>query len=168
MSGDTKHDWDVAPTDHVDPAGHLPVAGIDIRLDDVGGFARVLNGEVERNLGPHAATLARQCDDEAVNFGYRGTTPAVYEMRTRYNESLAQTLANLHSYVNATQILVAAAEKIISGYGSADGLSGAAANKILADAMSVVSSQPSATNAEVALQYVSDVPDAFTPWDAPR
>jgi hypothetical protein len=155
MSDDVKHDWDASP----------PVTKIDIDLKSVGGFGAALHDEVERNLRPNAARIAEQCDDEAVNFGVRTTTPAVYDMRLRYQESLGQTLTNMRAYVDASQLLVAAVQKIISEYGSADGISGEAANRILTDAVAAVSNRPNYLNAEAAQQYVSDVPDAFTPWD---
>ncbi|GAA1786815.1 hypothetical protein GCM10009682_06160 [Luedemannella flava] len=167
MSGDVKHDWDVPPPDHLNDA-RLPVANIDINLDDVGGFGKALHNELERNLRPNAAAIARECEDDAINFGVRMTTPAIRDMRVRYQDSLAQTLQNVRNFVMASQVLIAAAEKIVSEYGAADGMSGDTANKILSDALGHPGALPNSDNAEAALSFVTDVPTHFGPrTDAP-
>lgn len=126
MSDDVKHDWDVPPSDLE------PVPKIDIRLDDVAGFRDVLQREVEQYLRPKALEVDRQGQHD---FGCHATTPAVADMRIAFQDSLAATLVNVRNYVTASEVLIAAIEKVLSEYDSADGLSSATAVTLLNDAL---------------------------------
>ncbi|GAA1808508.1 hypothetical protein GCM10009682_32870 [Luedemannella flava] len=138
---------------------------IDVDLDGLRQVAKALHDAVTRDVRPAAIRIVNDCEPDIVNYGPRFATPAMTSARIRHHDSLAATLANLRSYVNTSQALVAAMNQVIAAYAASDGITAEAAKKILADAAAQADGARARYEAAIRAAGYTSVPDSYMPTD---
>lgn len=115
-----------------------------LRVDLAGlaDLARVVRADVDATLRPESGKVRSELA-AGVCFGVHSASGYVYGAKQRYQESLAQATETLTSYLRATEILAATAEKVAGEYARADGLSAARVSdveRVLAEAVAAARS----------------------------
>jgi hypothetical protein len=111
------------------PAVPLNLANIEIDLDGLTAFTKLMRDELEANLRPNAERInADHCC--GVGFGASHAGGTMQAARDRYYTCLRQATAVLTAYVEASEYLVRAASKVSERYRDADALSAATAERV--------------------------------------
>ena len=95
-------------------------------MDD---FARLLREEVDANLRPYSAQIIAE-HRGGVGFGLSSASLPMYDTRREYSDCLASAVDGLRSYIEASDVLHAAIDKVATQYRSADAMSSAQAAEI--------------------------------------
>lgn len=104
---------------------------IEADIDAIGDFVALLRGEVTQNLRPYADQVIDACRSGA-EFGVAWGSAAMHALRLDYCRCLSSGIHGLRSYVEASEVLLSAAEKIALGYRESDAMASAHSQDVLA------------------------------------
>jgi hypothetical protein len=108
-----------------EPGGDGPVLSqITVDVQGLRDFANLLQDELDANLRPSKERIAAD-HGRGVGFGLKNASADMRIAVAKYHECLSAAVANLESYVAASEILIAAAHKVAEAYHSAEQLSAA-------------------------------------------
>jgi hypothetical protein len=117
--------------------GDQPGPGFQVEVTGLTDLADEVRMETDMTLRPQS-TQVRGRFAQGVRFGAASASGYVYAAKQRYRESLVRGMDVLSAYVEAAEVLAAAAEKVAANYSRSDALSAARTqevNKALADAL---------------------------------
>jgi hypothetical protein len=118
-------------------SAQLRLSPVEVDLAGLDDFRTFVSRELDANLRPSTDTIAVD-HRRGVAFGDRHAGPSVQSARNRYQESLATAAANLSSYLDTAEVLIAAIGRIGRDYRDVDLASAAgsaAVNRELTAAM---------------------------------
>jgi len=108
-----------------DPGGGgFATTKIDVDIRGLEDFATLMQGELDANLRPNKDQIVVE-HSRGVGFGLRHASTDMHLAVTKYYECLTTAVSNLEAYIQASELLIAAAHKVAAAYQSADDLSGA-------------------------------------------
>ena len=108
-----------------DPGGDsYPTTRIDVDIRGLQDFATLVQGELDANLRPNKDRIVAD-HTRGVGFGLRHASTDMHLAIKKYHECLTVAVSNLETYIHASELLIAAANKVAAAYQSAEELSGA-------------------------------------------
>jgi hypothetical protein len=108
----------------------LDLHAMDVDIDALDDFVTVLRGEVTENLRPYSQQIISEHRD-GVGFGLASGSAAMHALRQDYHACLSSATDGLLSYLEASEVLLAAAEKIAEHYRRSDALASAQSQDVL-------------------------------------
>jgi hypothetical protein len=142
----------------------------EIRVDlrELSDFGTLVRGETEQNLRPYA----REIIDtylEGVQFGRRSASGEMFATRQTYAGCLDRSVANLHSYVEASAMLIDAVQTICEEYARADRSGAATMDRAAQVAQAEAALADASGRAEamrIAAEHVTNQPPGAQQWGA--
>jgi hypothetical protein len=101
---------------------------INVETSELGRFAKDVRFEADEVLQPAVSRAAVKLT--GVNFGQKNASGAVHAAKQRYAQSLSASMQNLNAYVEAAQIMAAAAELVAREFDAVDARSADAAARV--------------------------------------
>jgi hypothetical protein len=117
--------------------GDQPGQGFQVEVTGLTDLADEVRTETDMTLRPQS-TKVRTNFASGVRFGAASASGYVYAAKKRYRDSLVRGMDVLNAYVEAAEVLAAAAEKVAANYKQSDALSVARTqevDKALAEAL---------------------------------
>jgi hypothetical protein len=109
----------------------VDVPAINVDINAIDDFVALLRDEVTQNLRPYSDQIISE-HRSGVGFGlYSGSEP-MHALRQDYYQCLLSGAEGLRSYVDASEVLLAAAEKVAALYRRADAMAEAQSQDVLA------------------------------------
>jgi hypothetical protein len=113
--------------------GDEPGKGFQVEVTGLTDLADEVRTETDMTLRPQAGQVQTNFAN-GVRFGGQSASGYVYAAKERYRESLVRGMEVLGAYVQAADVLAAAAEKVAANYRQSDAMS-AARTREVADAL---------------------------------
>ena len=111
-------------SDDRDPRPLFEPGMVDVDVQGLDDFAQLLRTELDANFKPVSERIIME-HQAGVTFGERNASGEIQAVRHAYGHCLGRAMQNLQAYINASEILIAAAVKIAASYREADALSAA-------------------------------------------
>jgi hypothetical protein len=119
---------------HVDSGSAGPVIelhAIDVEIDALDDFVRLLRGEVTENLRPYSEQVISD-HLSGVGFGLSSGSAVMHALRQDYYACLCSSTEGLRSYIEASEVLLTAVEKVAQHYRRSDAMASAQSQDVLA------------------------------------
>jgi hypothetical protein len=113
------------------PAIDVAVPAIHVDINAIDDFVALLRGEVTQNLRPYSEQIISE-HRSGVGFGLHSGSEPMHALRQDYYQCLLSGAEGLRSYVEASEVLLAAAEKVAALYRRTDALAAAQTQDVLA------------------------------------
>jgi hypothetical protein len=113
--------------------GDHPGSGFQVEVTGLTDLADEVRTETDMTLRPQSGQV-RTNFAGGVRFGGQSASGYVYAAKERYRESLVRGMEVLHAYVQAADVLAAAAETVAANYRQSDAMSQARSREV-ADAL---------------------------------
>jgi hypothetical protein len=113
--------------------GDHPGSGFQVEVTGLTDLADEVRTETDMTLRPQSGQV-RTNFASGVRFGGQSASGYVYAAKERYRESLVRGMEVLNAYVQAADILAAAAETVAANYRQSDAMSEARSREV-ADAL---------------------------------
>jgi hypothetical protein len=148
--------WGLLPmlADDRDPRPHFQPGMVDVDVQGLDDFARLLRTELDANFKPVSDRITME-HRAGVTFGSGIRSGEVAAARAAYDQCLGRAAQNLAAYVTASEILIDAASKIAKSYRDADALSAARLSAIDAALAQAVTDARSARDRVLAAQQAA-------------
>jgi hypothetical protein len=104
--------------------GGFVTTQIEVDIRGLQDFATLIQGELDANLRPNKDQIVAE-HSRGVGFGLRHASTDMHLAVSKYYECLTAAVSNLEAYIQASELLIAAAHKVSAAYQSAEELSGA-------------------------------------------
>lgn len=91
---------------------------IDVETGELNNFAKDVRFEADEVFQPAVSRATTSLS--GINFGQKNASGAVHAAKTRYGQAMSAHLANLNAYVEAAQIMAAAAELVAKEFDAVD------------------------------------------------
>ncbi len=129
------------------PHTDLKLTHVEVDVDGLNEFRSFLGRELDTNLRPGVLGINND-HSVGVGFGQRNIGLQVQAARATYHESLRTSTANLTEYVEASEILIDAINRVATKYGETDLSSAANSARVAAELSAAFSEAQSAKMAE--------------------
>jgi hypothetical protein len=145
---------------------------IDVDLLSLKDFETLMRREVESNLRPYGERIIRDHGHGAC-FGALSASAQVQDARHFYQACLVQSVETMRSYIEVSEALVAAVQRVAANYAGADALAEERADKVAGELMAAMGQarleqEQAQQRAEAALaqQELQRRVELFERWDA--
>jgi hypothetical protein len=109
--------------------GDQPGPGFKVEVTGLTDLADEVRLETDMTLRPQASQVSTNFAN-GVRFGGQSASGYVFAAKERYRESLVRGVEVLTAYVEAADVLAAAAEKVAGNYRQSDALSAARSQEV--------------------------------------
>jgi hypothetical protein len=115
----------------VTPGVDADLPAIEVDVDAIDDFVALLHEEVAQNLRPYAEQVI-DGHSSGVTFGQSSGSEPMRALRQDYYRCLYSGADGLRSYIDASEVLLGAAEKIAGLYRQSDAMAQARGQEVLA------------------------------------
>jgi ABC-type phosphate transport system auxiliary subunit len=122
---------DVSSGADVVPAVDSSIPAIQVDISAIDDFVALLRDEVTQNLRPYAEQII-DAHRSGVTFGVTSGSEPMHALRKAYYDCLNSGTNGLKSYIEESEVLLGAAERIAALYRQTDGLAEAKSDDVMA------------------------------------
>jgi len=107
----------------------VDLRAIEVDLQGLDDFARLLREEVDANLRPYSDQIIGE-HRGGVGFGLWSASNPLHDTRRDYHDCLTSAVQGLRSYIDASEVLLSAIDKVATHYRHTDAMSSAQAAEV--------------------------------------